>query len=78
MVQTKNTILILKADNLYTAKWHADVAFAAHLNFRRHTGITLSYGKESITSVSRKQIINTKSSIQAEIMGVDEVIGHML
>jgi hypothetical protein len=39
---------------------------------RSHTGGTLSLGKGSVYSMSRKQRINTKSSTEAELVGVDD------
>jgi hypothetical protein len=39
---------------------------------RSHTGGTLSLGKGSVYSVSWKQRINTKSSTEAELVGVDD------
>ena len=39
---------------------------------RSHTGATLTMGKGSVFSMSTKQKINTKSSTEAELVGVDD------
>jgi hypothetical protein len=38
---------------------------------RSHTGGTMSLGKGSVYSLSRKQRLNTKSLTEAELVGVD-------
>ena len=38
------------------------------------TGATMSLGKGSIFSFSKKQKLNTKSSTEAELVGVDDLI----
>ena len=51
---TKNDMLTLEPKNLQEANWHADVTFAVHPDFCSHTGINLSFGKGTVTGVSRK------------------------
>jgi hypothetical protein len=55
-----------------------DAAFAVHPDFKSHTGATMTMGDGAITSVSRKQKLNTRSSTAAEIVAVDDVIGSVL
>ena len=43
-----------------------------HLDMKSHMGETMSFGKGSVYSMSQKQCINTKSSTEAEIVGVDD------
>jgi hypothetical protein len=57
-------LLILRADNLNVIKWWVDASFATHGNCRGHTGGTTSLGKGSMTSMSKKQKINTRSSTE--------------
>ena len=71
-------IMTLKADNIITAHWHTDVAFAVHLDFRSHTGYTMLLGKGSVTASNRKQGMNTHSSTEAEIVGSNKSVGPML
>jgi hypothetical protein len=55
-----------------TVKWWIDTSFAVHPDMKSHTGGTVSLGKESLYSLSHKQCINTKSSTEAELVGVDD------
>jgi hypothetical protein len=45
---------------------------------RSHTGCAASAGKGSFLSVSSKQKINTKSSTESELVGVDDIMGRVL
>jgi hypothetical protein len=53
-------------------KWWIDASFAVHPDMKSHTGRTMSLGKGSIYSMSQKQRLNTKSSMEAELVGVDD------
>ena len=76
--QTSKDLLTLKADGSKRLKWHVDASFAIHNDFRSHTGGTLTMGKGAITSISRKQGMNTRSSTEAEVVAADKVVGPML
>ena len=76
--QTQSDVLTLRADGSKTLKWHVDAAFAVHPDFRSHTGATMTMGKGAITSISRKQGMNTRSSTEAEVVAADEAVGPML
>jgi hypothetical protein len=52
--------------------WHIDAAFAVHPDFRSHTGGVMTYGRGAVQSISRKQKLNTRSSIEAELVGADD------
>ena len=76
--QTTTDRLTLRADGSKSLKWHVDAAFAVHPDFKSQTGATMTMGDGAITSVSRKQKLNTRSSTAAEIVAVDDVIGSVL
>ena len=76
--QTAKDKLTLKADGTGELKWYVDASFAVHPDFRSHTGATITMGKGAITSLSRKQGMNTHSSTEAEVVAADEVVGPML
>jgi hypothetical protein len=76
--QTSKDRLTLRADDSGILRWHVDAAFAVHPNLRSHTGATLTMGGGAITTISRKQSMNTRSSTEAEIVAADEVMGPML
>jgi hypothetical protein len=59
-------------------KWWIDASFAVHPDMKSHTGGTMSLGKGSVYCLSRKQHINTKSSTEAELVGVDDGMPLMI
>jgi hypothetical protein len=75
---TKRLHLMLEADKIRMFKWMVDASFAVHPNMCSHTGCAASAGKGSFLSVSSKQKINTKSSTEAELVGVDDMMGRIL
>ena len=76
--QTRKDCLTLKSDGERVGKWHVDASFAVHPDYRSHTGAGFSLGKGNISSISRKQGMNTRSSTEAEVVAADEVVGPML
>ena len=75
---TEDDIAVMSADNSTTVKWHVDASFAVHKDFRSHTGATMSLGLGTICSVSTKQKVNTRSSTEAELVSVDDVVSKIL
>ena len=61
-------------------KWNADAAFAVHPDFKSHTGGSFGFegGKGQVITVSTKQKLNTRSSTEAEIVGVDDVSTYIV
>jgi hypothetical protein len=70
--------LILKAESLSIVKWWVDTSYATRGDERGHTGATTSMGEGSITGISEKQKINTRSSTESERVTVNEVAPQML
>jgi len=75
---TPNLALTLEADDLQVIKWWVDASFAVHRDMRSHTGGTMSLGKGSVYSTSVRQKLVTKSSTEAELVGVDDVMPMIL
>jgi hypothetical protein len=63
---------------LNIVKWWVDASFATHKDCRGHTGATMSLGCGSVIGISKKQKINTRSSTEAELVGVDDVAPQMM
>ena len=78
LIQTVKDKLTLRADGSGYLSWHCDTAFALHNDFRSHTGSTFSMGDGAITSLSRKQGMNTRSSTEVEVVAADEIISPMI
>jgi hypothetical protein len=70
--------LTLQADGTGVIYWWIDASFAVHPDMRSHTGATMSMGAGSIFSVSRRQRLNTRSSTEAELVGVNDVMPLVL
>jgi hypothetical protein len=76
--KTRTDRLTLEASDKLTATWYVDASFAVHPDFRSHTGVAMTLGKGAAITISRKQGINTRSSTEAEVVGVDDAIGPLL
>jgi len=70
--------LILSADSMTMPRWWVDAAYAVHHDCKGHTGAGMSLGRGMAMSYSWKQKINTKSSTEAEIVGVDDSLAYIL
>ena len=66
--------LVLGADNNGLLMWYVDASFAVHPNMRGHTGGGLTMGRGFPISVSTKQKLNTRSSTESELVGVDDMM----
>jgi hypothetical protein len=75
---SKEDVLTLECDELCNITWHLDASFAVHNDKRSHTGATMSLGGGAIISISTKQKINTRSSTEAELVSIDDVIAKVL
>ena len=75
---TKNLILTLEADRSGNIYWLVDAAFALHNNMRSHSGGALSLGKGVIYGASKKQKLNTKSSTEAKLVAIYNLMPQIL
>jgi hypothetical protein len=70
--------LTLEADDVRVVKWSIDASFAVHADMRSHTGGCGSLGKGMFSTMSSKQKMNTRSSTEAELVGVDDMMAKVL
>jgi len=70
--------LIIGGDQSGNIYWYVDAAFAVHNDMRGHTGTIMTMGQGAIVGIFNKQKINTKSSTEAELVGVDEPLSLIL
>jgi hypothetical protein len=75
---TLNMPLTLEANNMRVIKWHIDAAFAVHPDMKGHTGGSMTLGKGSVYGTSTRQKINSRSSTEAELVGVNDVMPQVL
>ena len=76
--QTKDDYLTQQSDRTNVVKWSLDAAFAVHPNMKSHTGAVMTMGKGAVQSASTKQKVNTRSSTEAELVLVDDIIAKIL
>jgi hypothetical protein len=76
--RTWRCVATLEADDSQSIYWWIDAAFAVHRDYKGHTGAYMSLGKGAVTSVSTKQKVNTRSSTEAELVGINNLISKVL
>ncbi len=69
---------MLGANNSGVLSWYVDASFALHPSMRGHTGGTLTMGTRFPLVASAKQKLNTCSSMESELMGVDDLMPQIL
>ncbi|CAJ1948817.1 unnamed protein product [Cylindrotheca closterium] len=75
---TKGMHLTLSAKDLRTFKWYIDASFPVHPDFRSHTGGVLTMGEGGLQIISKKQKLNSQSSTEAKLIGVDDAATQIL
>ncbi len=75
---TMEDVMVLSADDTQRLYWYVDAAFAVHHDMRSHSGAILSLGGGTVMSGSTKQKINTRSSTEAELVGIDDYLSKIL
>ena len=75
---TNDLALRLSVDDIGILRWWIDASFAVHRDFKSHTGASLSLGKGCPINMSSKQKINTRSSTEAELVGINDAMTMIL
>jgi hypothetical protein len=70
--------LTLEANGSNIVKWWIDASYGVHPDMRSHTGGVLSLGKGAIYATSTRQKVATKSSTEAELVGVSDVLSQVI
>ena len=78
LLGTQELFRMLRADKRSGLEWYVDTALTAHLYFKLHTGETITMGKGTIISVSQKQKLNRKISMEAKLVGADDASSLIL
>lgn len=65
-------------DHAGVIQWWVDAAYAIHHDMKSHTGATMSMGGGSIYRTSLKQKLVARSSTEAELVGVHDVLPQIL
>ena len=75
--KTREDVLTLEADDTQSLYWMIDASFGVHSEFKSHTGAIFTMGKGAVISDSTKQKVNSRSSTEAELKGIDDEIGKV-
>jgi Reverse transcriptase (RNA-dependent DNA polymerase) len=70
--------LKLESDGSGIIRWWVDASYAVHPDMKGHTGGTLSMGKGSIYSVATGQKLVARSSTEAELIGVHDLMPQIV
>jgi len=73
---TQDLTLTIELDD--HPNWWVDSSYAVHPDMRSHSGIIMTLGKGAIYSSLCKQKLNTKSSTEGELVGIDDAMGQVL
>jgi len=71
--ETRDNELILSTDRLNIIHWFVGTAFTIHPDFESHTAGAMTLGRGCILNGSRKQKLNTRSSMEAKLVGADNM-----
>ena len=67
------------ADGTWLIRWWVDALYGVHTDMRSHTRATMSMGTTGcVYSMSCCQRLNTRSSTEAELVGVDDAMNMVL
>jgi hypothetical protein len=70
--------LTLEIDDPRTIQWYVDASFGVHPDMKSHTGACGTLGKGMFFCASSKQKLNTRSSTESELVGVDDTMKKIL
>ena len=73
---SKEMTLTIEPD--YNPQWWVDSSNAAQLDMKSHPRIYMTIGKGAKYTSSCKQNINTKISMEAELLGVEDAMRQLL
>ena len=76
--ETEHSPLVVGEDDSGRLTWNIDASFVVHPDCKSHTGSCLTLGHGIILSISSNQKINTKSSTEAELVGVDDAMTFVM
>ena len=78
MKETVHLPLVISTNNIEILTWNIDASFRVHPDCKSHTKACLRLGHGSLLSFLSKQKINTKSSTEAKLVGVDDAMTFIM
>ena len=71
-------VLKLEADDYQELKWNVDASFGTLSDLKSHTGWITTLRKGAICNNSSKQKVNARSSIEAELISINNKISKII
>ena len=78
LLGTKYLKFTFSIDNIGILKWYIDASYPMHGNCRAHTTALSTIEKGAITTFSKKQKLNSRSSTEAELIWVVDGLAEVL
>jgi len=75
---TRELGLRLTYNSTNTVHAYIDASYGVHDDYRSHTGMVISLGAGSVDVRSTKQKLNTKSSTEAELVGLSDMCSKVI
>ncbi|KAL7572191.1 hypothetical protein ACA910_005538 [Epithemia clementina (nom. ined.)] len=75
---TRKLTLTLGVDQFLTLQTWVDASYAVHADAKSHTGGATSFGRGAFCCKSIKQNLNTKSSTEAELVGISDYLPNTI
>ena len=71
-------MLTLSDNDSFIVKWKCDSSYAVYPDMTSHTRAFIMMNQGTVTSFSKKQKLNTRSSTEAELVSSDDMMGDIL
>ena len=78
LLHTWDNLFTLEANSKQNLYWYIDASFAVHPDMKSHTGAIFTLGKGSIISSSTKQKVNSRSTTESELIGIDDKVSKIV
>jgi hypothetical protein len=75
---TRDIGMVLEASHGLQILAYVDASFGVHGDYKSHTGAMISLGAGPIWAKSSKQKINSKSSTEAELIGLSDAVSQVI
>jgi hypothetical protein len=75
---TQNLGIVLECDKCIQVLAYADASYGVHKDFKSHTGCVIGLGKGPIFGKSTSQKLNSKSSTEAELIGLSDSANQVI
>ena len=76
--KTRELDFVLRVHDIQIIKWFIDASFGVHQDYKSQTGTYMTMGAGCFYSSSKKQKVNSRSSTEAELVGVNDMIPMVL